>query len=687
MSDTRPFTNRLAHESSLYLRQHAHNPVDWHPWGPEALEKARQLSRPIFLSIGYSACHWCHVMAHESFEDGEVGRLLNESFVCIKVDREERPDVDQIYMAAVQALNQGQGGWPMSVFLTPKLEPFFAGTYFPPQDKYGRPSFKLVVTRIAEAWRERHDEVVNSAAQIAAVVREHEQAPPQPGQPGPHLFDKAMLFLRRAFEPVHGGLGQAPKFPRPIDLRLMLRIHQRFGHADALSMVTLTLDKMARGGMYDQLGGGFHRYSTDARWLVPHFEKMLYDNALLPPAYLEAWQVTGDPFYRQIVVETLDYVLKEMTSPGGAFYSTQDADSEGEEGKFYVWTEAEIVSVLGKDLAEVFNYVYDVSPGGNWEGHNILNCPKTLEQSGKMLKLTEAELRAKLASAKRKLYEVRAKRVWPGRDEKIVTAWNAIMLAAFAQSGAVLEEPRYIEAATRAAEFILTRLRTPDGRLLRTCGVDSPAKLNGYLEDYSYLVEALVTLYEATFEPRWLHEAVTLAGIMIEQFHDARDGGFFSTGKDHEELIARPKEIQDSSTPSGNGMAALGLLRLAALTGREDMRQKAEGTLAAYGGTIEDSPVTCGQMLLALDFLVGPVQEIAVIGKSDDVQTKDVLRAIRRKFRPNTVVAFRDSSADNGTIGLLKGKAAQAQVATYICRNFACEAPLIGAAAAMAALA
>jgi uncharacterized protein YyaL (SSP411 family) len=625
-------------------------------------------------------------MAHESFEDEEVGRLLNNHFVSIKLDREERPDLDQIYMAAVQALNQGQGGWPMSVFLTPSLEPFFAGTYFPPQNMYGRPSFKLVLTRIAEAWRDRRDEVVDQAGQIAELVRQNEQMPPQPGELGPGLFDKAMTFLRRAFEPVHGGLGQAPKFPRPIDLRLMLRIHRRFGHADALSMAKLTLDKMAMGGMYDQLGGGFHRYSTDAKWLVPHFEKMLYDNALLPPAYLEAWQVTGDPFYRQIVMESLDYVLKEMTSPPGAFYSTQDADSEGVEGKFYVWSEAEIVSVLGKELADIFNYVYDVTPGGNWEGHSILNCPKTLEQCAKMLKLPEAELREKLAVAKRKLYDVRAKRVWPGRDEKILTAWNAIMLSAFAQAGAVLEAPRYLEAATRAADFILTRLRTPNGRLHRTCGVDSPAKLNGYLEDYAYLVDALVTLYEATFEPRWLREATKLAELMIEHFHDAKDGGFFTTANDHETLIARGKDIQDSSTPSGNGLAALGLLRLATLTGRGDFRQKAEGTLTAYCGAMEESPIACGQMLLALDFLIGPVQEIAVVGNSGEAETRDVLRAIRGRFRPNSVTAFREASASDGDIALLKDREALGAVTTYICRNFACEAPHIGAKASIEAL-
>ncbi|MFL5340615.1 MAG: thioredoxin domain-containing protein [Gemmataceae bacterium] len=670
-------TNRLAAESSLYLRQHAHNPVDWYPWGPEALQRARELERPIFLSIGYSACHWCHVMAHESFEDEEIGQLLNENFVCIKLDREERPDLDQIYMTAVQALNQGQGGWPMSVFLTPKLAPFYAGTYFPPEDHYGRPGFKRVLRSIAEAWKARRAEVLESGEQIADAIRAHERTEPQPGELSPALLDGAMQQIRRAFEPVDGGLGRAPKFPRPIDLRLLLRIHKRFGHADAVAMVKLTLDKMARGGLYDQIGGGFHRYSTDAKWLVPHFEKMLYDNALLVPAYLEAWQATGDPFYRQIIVETLEYVLREMTAPPGAFYSTQDADSEGEEGKFYVWSEAEIVSVLGPELAETFNSVYDVTPQGNWEGHNIPNCPKTLEQNAKMLKTAPEVLRAKLDEARRKLYDARAKRVWPGRDEKILTAWNALMVGAFAQAGAVLEEPRYIAAAEKAAEFVWATLRTADGRLLRTCGVGTPAKLNAYLEDYSYLIDALVSLYEANFDPQWLTRAEGLAGVMIEQFYDVAEAGFFFTGTDHEELLVRQKDVMDSSTPSGNAMAVTGLLRLAALTGRDDLRKKAEATLTAYQGVMAASPLGVGQMLLALDFLLGPVQEFAVVGDLGD-ETKRVLRAIRRGFRPNKVVALGDA---NSSVGLLKGKQELGGVTTYICENFACQAPLVGAEA------
>jgi uncharacterized protein YyaL (SSP411 family) len=681
MSAAAPHTNRLIHESSLYLRQHAHNPVDWYPWGPEALELARKLDRPIFLSIGYSACHWCHVMAHESFEDEGIGRLLNENFVCIKLDREERPDLDQIYMSAVQALNQGQGGWPMSVFLTPKLEPFFAGTYFPPDDRYGRPGFKYVLQRVAEAWKTRREDVLRSGAQIAGAIREHGAAPTQPGELSPELLEHALDNIRRAFEPVYGGIGHAPKFPRPLDLRLLLRIHKRFGHADALDMVKVTLDKMARGGMCDQVGGGFHRYSTDARWLVPHFEKMLYDNALLPPAYLEAWQVTGDAFYRQIVAETLDYVLREMTSPAGGFYSTQDADSEGVEGKFYVWSEAEVVQVLGKDLAEVFSYCYDISPGGNWEGHNIPNSAKTLEQNARMLKMAPDELRARLDEARRKLYEVRCRRVWPGRDEKILTAWNGLMIAAFAQAGAVLEEPGYVAAAVKAADFLLANLRAPDGRLLRTCGIGVPAKLNAYLEDYANLIDAFVTLYEATFEPRWFHEAERLADVMIAQFYDEREAGFYFTGKDHEELLMRSKDVHDGSTPSGNGMAVMALLRLTALNGRNDLREKAVATLTAFHGAMEQMPLAVGQLLLALDFHLGPVQEVAIIGKPGE-ESGQVLRAVRRRFRPNMVLAFRDTDVEDGGIPLLRGKPAQGPVTTYICKDFACQAPLVGAAAA-----
>jgi uncharacterized protein len=681
LSKTAPFTNRLANESSLYLRQHAHNPIDWYPWGPEALERAKKLDRPIFLSIGYSACHWCHVMAHESFENEEIAKFLNEHFVSIKLDREERPDLDAIYMSAVQALNNGQGGWPMSVFLTPELEPFFAGTYFPPDNRYGRPGFLLVLQKVVEAWQTRRADVLHSGKQIAELIRTREQAQPQPGKLTPQLLESALPIFRRVSDPVHGGVGHAPKFPRPIDLRLLLRIHHRFGHADALDMAKLTLDKMARGGMYDQLGGGFHRYSTDERWLAPHFEKMLYDNALLVPAYLEAFQITGDPFYRQIVIETLDYVLREMTAPPGAFYSTQDADSEGVEGKFYVWSEAEIVKVLGKELAEVFKYVYDVIPGGNWEGHNILNCPKTLAQAAKVLKTTSEELSAKLQPARQKLYEVRSKRVWPGRDEKILTGWNALMIAAFAQAGAVLEEPRFVEAAVRAGDFILKNLRTANGRLLRTCGVGQPAKIDAYLEDYAYLGDALITLYEATFEPCWLHEAIRLAEAMIDQFYDHVDAGFYFTSADHKDVLFRTKDVHDSSIPAANSVAVMALLRVAALTGRADFRTKAEATLTAGHGLMSENPLASAQMLLALDFQLGPVAEIAIVGDPANDETKRVLRVFRKSFRPHQVLALRKPDANDDGIGLLKDKTAQGAVTTYICQNFTCKSPLVGAEA------
>src|SRR5262245_38331253 len=405
--------NALLHETSPYLRQHAHNPVEWYPWGPAALERARRLDRPIFLSIGYSACHWCHVMEHESFEDAEIARILNEHFVSIKVDREERPDLDQIYMAAVQLLNQGQGGWPMSVFLTPDLKPFFAGTYFPPQDHYGRPGFKRLIEALADAWKNRRDELVESAGQITEPLTV-DMPQTRRGDLAPSFLSNAVAMLRRAFDPTYGGFGSAPKFPHAMDLRLLLRAWKRFGDDHALQMARLTLDRMAMGGMYDQLGGGFHRYSTDERWLVPHFEKMLYDNALLSVAYLEAFQATSAPFYRRIVEETLDYVLRELTSPEGPFYSTQDADSEGEEGKFYVWSATEIEQVLGKEALDVFGYVYDVSPEGNWEGHNILNRSKNDQQDARMLRIDEGDLQSMLHKAKRKLYEVRSHRVWPG---------------------------------------------------------------------------------------------------------------------------------------------------------------------------------------------------------------------------------------------------------------------------------
>jgi uncharacterized protein YyaL (SSP411 family) len=690
MTHASAHTNRLINETSPYLKQHAHNPVNWYPWGPEALALARQLDRPIFLSVGYSACHWCHVMEHESFEDPDVARILNDHFVSIKVDREERPDLDQIYMTAVQIMT-GQGGWPMSMFLTPDLRPFYGGTYFPPDDRYGRPSFKRLLLALADAWETRRTELLQSAGQITEQLQ-RASGPTEAagGALEPGLLQHAVAAWSRGFDRTFGGFGSAPKFPHPMELRLLLRAWKRFGDDDALYMARLTLDHMAMGGMYDQLGGGFHRYSTDERWLVPHFEKMLYDNALLTVAYLEAFQATREPFYREVVDETLAYVLREMTSPEGPFYSTQDADSEGEEGKFFVWSAREIEHVLGKDLADMFSDVYDVTAEGNWEGGNILNRSKTYEQVARLRGIPETELRASLGQAKQRLFAVRSQRVWPGRDEKVLTSWNGLMIGALASAAQVLENSAYAEGAARAASFILGRMRGSDGLLLRTYSAGASPKLNAYLEDYSFLIDGLVSLYEATGTLRSIEAALDLTEVMIAQFWDPTAGGFFYTGRDHEALLTRTKDPQDSSIPSGNSLAVTALLRLARLTGRADLQDKAETTLRLFGSLLADHPLAAGQMLLALDYYLGPVLEIAVAGDAEGADTRRVLRAIHGNFRPNKILALRtagqDSKKTEELVPLLAGKTTTGPVTTYLCHNFTCAAPLVGPAAVEAAL-
>jgi uncharacterized protein YyaL (SSP411 family) len=684
------FTNRLSHETSPYLRQHAHNPVDWHPWDAEALQLAKQLDRPIFLSIGYSACHWCHVMEHESFENEEIAKILNDNFVSIKVDREERPDLDQIYMASVQMLT-GSGGWPMSVFLTPDLKPFTGGTYFPPDDRYGRPGFKRLLLHIADVWRTRRAEVEEAASQITGHLRDFGRLEAEEGELDASLLRTAAGGLARAFDSRHGGFGQAPKFPHPMDLRLLLRCWKRFDDPQALEMVRVTLDHMARGGIYDHLGGGFARYSTDERWLAPHFEKMLYDNALLVHCYLEAFQAAGEPFYREVVEETLGWVLREMTSPDGPFYSTLDADSEGEEGKFYVWTAAEIEQVLGREDAELFAAVYGIEPEGNWEhGQNILHRVKTFAQYARLNGMSETDLRGRLDACRRKLFEVRGRRVWPGRDDKALTSWNGLMIGALAQAAQVLDSPDYAEAAGRAADFILTRMRTKDGRLLRTWSAGSEPKLNAYLEDYSFLLDGLVSLYEATFAPRWIEAALDLTEVMIDQFWDAADGGFFYTGRDHESLIARGKDPHDNAIPSGNSMAVTALLRLVKLTGRMDLQEKAEATLRLYRGLLGAHPLAAGQMLLALDFHLGPVQEIALVGDPAAEDTRRVLRLLNGAYQPHRVMALKKLGNDEKKLEemmpLLAGKTSQGPVTVYVCRNFTCQAPLVDVEAIEAAL-
>ncbi|HEV3339399.1 MAG TPA: thioredoxin domain-containing protein [Pirellulales bacterium] len=675
--------NHLTQETSPYLLQHASNPVDWHPWGPEAIERSRRENKPIFLSVGYSACHWCHVMEHESFENDSIARRLNEGFVSIKVDREERPDLDQIYMTAVQAM-AGRGGWPMSVFLTPDLKPFYGGTYWPPTARMGMPGFDQVIEAVLDAWQHRREQVNAQAGALAADIDRAGRMALPPGELSLKPITAAEAALERIFDHQHGGFGGAPKFPHPMDLRLLLRCWRREPRAELLKIVTLTLDGMAGGGIYDQIGGGFHRYSVDERWLVPHFEKMLYDNGLLSRAYVEAFQATGQREYARVAHETFDFVLRDMTSPEGAFFSTLDADSEGEEGKFYVWTPAEIEAVLGAEAAKTFCRVYDVSDEGNFEGHNILNLPKTLDQCTRILSREASELEAELAASRARLLEVRNKRVWPGLDDKVLVSWNALMIDSLAYAAGALDEPRYLNAARSAADFLLGKLRRPDGRLLHSWR-SGQARFDAYLDDYTYLANALVTLYEASFEERWIDAAVELADVVLAQFEDEESGGFFFTAADHERLISRQKDVQDSSVPSGNSMAATLLLRLGKLCGRGDYLSAAERTLKAFMTLVEKHPTAAGQMLIALDYDLGPTSELVLLGPSP--QVVEVAAGLRRRFLPNKVIACRPGQGHSRSLdGAFEGKRIEDGKPTlYVCRNFTCESPVVGEEAIAAA--
>src|ERR1700682_90144 len=565
-------TNRLINETSPYLLQHAHNPVDWYPWSEEAFAHARLEDKPLLLSIGYSACHWCHVMEHESFENEEIARLMNENFVSIKVDREERPDLDQIYMNAVQMMTQ-HGGWPMTVFLTPEGVPFYGGTYFPAEGRYNMSGFPRILLSVAQAYRDQPDEVKRTAASLLEELRRMSIGKESNELSSIDLLDAAQRNIARDYDSANGGFGNAPKFPPAMNLEFLLRAHQRTGDNNSLEIVANTCRKMAEGGIYDQLGGGFHRYSTDARWLVPHFEKMLYDNALLTRHYLHYYQVAREDLARRIVEETLDYVIREMTSPLGGFYSTQDADSEGHEGRFFVWSVEELVETLGEKDAALFGAYYNVTRAGNFEGKNILNVTRSVDEVAKSEKVTVERLQSALETGRQRLFEIREHRIKPDRDEKILTAWNGLMLASFAEAAAILNRDDYAEIAEVNARFLLDNLRR-DGLLLRTYK-DGSAKLNGYLEDYAFLIDGLLTLFETTGEVAWFDEAQQLSLTMIEEFWDDEDGGFFFTGKSHEELIVRSKDYFDNATPSGNSVAADVLLKLSVLTGNEDYRRRA----------------------------------------------------------------------------------------------------------------
>ena len=637
--------NRLAQETSPYLLQHKDNPVDWHPWGEEALATAAEREVPILLSIGYSACHWCHVMERESFEDPGTAELMNERFVCVKLDREERPDLDAIYMEACQAMT-GRGGWPLNVFLTPEQVPFYAGTYFPPEERHGMPNWRNVLQAVAEGWDEKKDEIRAGGERVAERLSGAATLQPSKEPMDPRALDEAVEGLRRMYDARAGGFGGAPKFPPASAIEFLLRRGET-------EMTSHTLRSMARGGMYDLVGGGFARYAVDDSWLVPHFEKMLYDNALLARAYLHGWQVTGDPLFRRVCEETLEWMLREMRAPEGGFYSALDADSEGEEGIFYLWTPEQLREVLGEDADAAAEY-FGVNPGGNFEGRTILTRGETEPTN--------------LSEIRAKLYEARAQRVWPGLDDKRLTSWNALAISALAEAGAVLGRADFLEAARGAAEFVLRDLRGDDGRLLRTYK-DGTARLNAYLEDHAFLLEALLTLYESTFEPSWFTAARELADTTIERFADDERGGFFETSSDHERLVARRKDPEDHPIPSGNASAAYGLLRLAALSGEYSYESRAVGVLRLLHPFAARHPQAFAHLLQALDFHLSPTREVALAG--DDTTALEAI--VRAQFRPHIVVA----GGEPDGVPLLEGRGeVDGRGAAYVCERFACQRPV-----------
>jgi len=683
--------NRLRNETSPYLLQHADNPVDWYPWGEEAFAAARAADKPILLSIGYSACHWCHVMAHESFEDPKIAAYINKHFIPVKVDREERPDVDDIYMQATLAFNRGQGGWPMTVFLTPDGHPFHAGTYYPPEPRYGMPGFRQVLEAVVDVFTTKRAEVEHTGRSlIAELSRELSSAAPAGSDllTTDLLDDAADTFIRRA-DPVHGGLTrEKPKFPNPVNLEFLLRFHHATGSEPALQVVLFTLRKMAEGGLYDQLGGGFHRYSVDERWLVPHFEKMLYDNALLARVYLHAYQISGDPFYREIVEDTLDYVLREMTSPAGGFYSAQDADSEGEEGKFYVWTLQEIREALDgvvENLDALLVY-WGVSEAGNFEGRNILHVADMLERVAVRHGVPVEQMREDVSAARTVLFTLRKRRVPPLRDEKILAAWNGMMLAALAEAARVLDRDDYRQAALRNASFLLGEMSTPDGRLWRS-HKDGISKINAYLEDYAHVIDGLLELYMTTFEPRWFVAAQRLADHVLEHFR-AEDGGFYDTGDDHEALVMRPRSVQDNVVPSGNAMIAYDLLRLTGWTAETRYEEAALGVYRALGAVLGEYPMAFGQMLIGLDFWLRRPVEVALVGDLTRPEIVAMLKVLREPYRPRAVVALSPGNAGPDAVpALLRTRTLRdGSPAAYVCENFVCAAPVTSAADLAAAL-
>ena len=682
-TENRP--NHLIHEKSPYLLQHAYNPVEWYPWCDEAFEKAQRENKPIFLSIGYSTCHWCHVMEKESFEDPEVARLMNDAFVSIKVDREERPDLDHIYMTVCQIMSGG-GGWPLTIVLTPEKEPFFSATYIPKHSRFGRAGMVELIPKIKEVWEARRHEVFQSAKSVTNALQRLEQGTSGEAMDRP-VLDKAYEELAKRFDRTYGGFGRAPKFPTAHNFLFLLRYWKRTGEESALAMVEKSLQEIRFGGVYDQVGFGVHRYSTDREWLVPHFEKMLYDQAMLALAFVEAYQATGKDVYAQTAREIFQYVLRDMQSPEGGFHSAEDADSEGVEGKFYVWTEEELRHVLDKEEADTLCKVFHVQDGGNFReeatgkntGANILYPGKALSEIAAELGIPAEKLEKTLELTRTKLFEAREKRVHPHKDDKILTDWNGLMIAALAQGAQVLGDTGYADAGATAAEFVLKRLRRPDGRLLHRYR-DGEAGITAHLDDYAFTIWGLTQLYEATFQVPYLETALELNEDMLKHFWDDLGGGFFFTPDDGESLIIRKKEIYDGALPSGNAVAVLNLLRLARLTGRSDLDEKAAKTLAAFSKPIHELPSGYTQFLTAVDFAIGPSYEVVVAGPPPGSDTAEMLKALRNRFMPNKVLLFRPSEEPSPEITRLAPFTAQqrpvdGKATAYVCVEGACKMP------------
>jgi uncharacterized protein YyaL (SSP411 family) len=679
------YTNRLFLESSPYLLQHAHNPVNWYPWGDEAFETAKQLNCPVLLSVGYSTCHWCHVMEEESFEDEEIAQYLNENYIAVKVDREERPDIDAIYMSAVQEIT-GRGGWPMTVWLTPDRKPFYGGTYFPARDgdRGAGVGFLTLLKKIKEAYDTRPDIVSSTSKQITQAIQQTLSPSSGNGLPTENVFHHAAKYYKDRFDPVYGGISGAPKFPSSFPVRLLLRYYRRTGKEEILNMAKLTLDKMASGGIYDQVGGGFHRYSVDEGWLVPHFEKMLYDNALLIMAYLEGYQVTGDENFKQIVNETLHYIKRDMSSSEGAFYSATDADSltpggHQDEGYFFTWTPEELEKVLDKEKLRILTAYFSVSPNGNFEGRNILSTPKSAPEIAENLQISREQFAAHLNESKELLYQIRNLRPAPLRDEKIITSWNGLMISAHAQAGLILGESEYIDRAVEAARFILENLFIGN-RLSRTYK-DNAARHNAYLDDYAFFIAALLDLYEATHDVKWMEIAIELDVILEKHYEDTENGGFFMTSNDHEKLIAREKPGYDGALPSGNSIAILNLLRLGEFTTQSSYRKRAEKALRFFSGILTSNPFALSEMLLTFDFFTDSPKEIVIVspgGKTSEVES--FLSVFRKQYLPNRILSVviqgNDLKSHAKVIPLIQGKTPQTGKTTaYICESGVCKLP------------